>query len=159
MTNKISTFHIFGTFWGSKNCSREGVPWVTFLTPWVTFLASWVTFLTPCTPSLEKKFDPQKSTKKLKSRNFICHLDRHFLKFLTISVGNQQRTDTPNQLQNTKVYSNLILHHPMNKLFGDLNLLALLVFLEILRHLRANSRKKMPILCVTCVYVWMYVEQ
>jgi hypothetical protein len=41
----------------------------------------------------------------------------------------------------------------MNTFFGDLNILALLVFSEILSHLRANSRKKMPILCVTCVYV------
>ena len=33
------------------------------------------------TPSLGKGFDPPKSTKKLKSRNFICHLDRRFWKF------------------------------------------------------------------------------
>ena len=33
-------------------------------------------------------------------------VDKHFLKFLAISVGNQQRTETTNALQNMK--SNLI---------------------------------------------------
>ena len=51
------------------------------------------------TPTLEKNFAPKKSTKKCILRNFICHLDRHFLKFLAISVGNQQRTETTNPLQ------------------------------------------------------------
>ena len=36
-------------------------------------------------------------------RNFICHLDRHFLKFLAISVRNQQTTETTNPLQIEKV--------------------------------------------------------
>ena len=36
------------------------------------------------TPTLEKNFDPEKSTGKCILRNFICHLDRHFLKFLAI---------------------------------------------------------------------------
>ena len=54
-------------------------------------------------PYPREKFRPQKSTKKRILRNFICHLDRHFLKFLAIFVGNQQRTDTTNPLQNIKV--------------------------------------------------------
>ena len=51
------------------------------------------------TPTLEKNFDPKKSTKKRILRNFICHLDRHFLNCLSISVKNQQRTETTNPLQ------------------------------------------------------------
>ena len=50
-------------------------------------------------PYPREKFRPKKSTKKCILRNFICHLDRHFLKFLAISVGNQQRTETTNPLQ------------------------------------------------------------
>ena len=59
-------------------------------------------------PYPREKCQPRKSTKKLKSRSFIFCLDRHFLKFLAISVGNQQRTETTNPLQNMKVYSNVI---------------------------------------------------
>ena len=54
---------------------------------------------TPAHPYPREKFRLKKSTKKRILRNFICHLDRHFLKFLAISVGNQQRTETTNPLQ------------------------------------------------------------
>ena len=50
-------------------------------------------------PYPREKFRLKKSTKKRILRNFICHLDRHFLKFLAILVGNQQRTETTNPLQ------------------------------------------------------------
>ena len=54
-------------------------------------------------PYPREKFCPKKSTKKRILRNFICHLDKHFLKFWAISVGNQQRTETTNPLQIVKV--------------------------------------------------------
>ena len=47
----------------------------------------------------------------------------------------------------------------MNTYSGKPNILARLVFSEILNHLRIKFTKKMPIECITCVYVCMYVFQ
>ena len=54
-------------------------------------------------PYPREKCCPKKSTKKRILRNFICHLDKHFLQFWAISVGNQQRTETTNPLQIVKI--------------------------------------------------------
>ena len=62
------------------------------------FLYTWAKF-EPIHPYPRENIQPEKSTKKRILRNFICYLDRYFLKFLAISVGNQQRTETTNPLQ------------------------------------------------------------
>ena len=43
------------------------------------------------TPALNKLIDPEKRSKKLILRFFLCHLDKHFLIFRANSVGNPQR--------------------------------------------------------------------